>query len=87
MADFHAYLLKSNYQFTEADWGQFQEWTRIQLKREALLTAVGLDESNRYATETDPTVLKGLEALPKAKGLLDNARKQMVQLDQRSTRH
>ena len=87
MEDFHSYLLKNNYQFSEADWGQFQDWTRIQLKREALLTAVGLDESNRYGAETDPTVLKGLEAMPKAKALLDNARKQMVQLDQRSVHH
>ncbi|MGD0577554.1 MAG: S41 family peptidase [Bryobacteraceae bacterium] len=87
MADFHAYLLKNNFQFSEADWGQWQDWIRVQLKREALLSAVGLDESNRYATETDPIVLKALESMPKAKALLDNARKQMVQLDQRSLRH
>ena len=72
---------------TEAEWTQFQDWTRVQLKYNALLTAAGLDEANRYAVETDPTVLKGLESMPKAKALLDNARKQMVQLNQRSLSH
>jgi hypothetical protein len=32
-------------------------------------------------------VLKALESMPKAKALLDNARKQMVQLDKRLLRH
>lgn len=86
-ADFHAFLVKEGYQFTEAEWAQFQDWIRVQLKYNALLTAAGLDEANRYAVETDPTVLKGLEAMPKAKALLDNARKQMVQLNQRSLSH
>jgi carboxyl-terminal processing protease len=87
MADFHHYLLTSGMQFSEADWGAYQDWVRVQLKREALLTAAGLDEANRYATETDPAILKALDSLPKAKALLDSARKQMVQLDQRSPRH
>ncbi len=83
MADFHQFLLKNNFQFSEADWGAQQEWLHVQLKREALLTARGLDEANRYATETDPSVMKALEAMPKAKNLLDSARKQMVQLNKR----
>jgi hypothetical protein len=83
MADFHQFLLKNNFVFTEADWGAQQDWIRIQLKREALLTARGLDAANRYATETDPSVMKALDSLPKAKNLLDSARKQMVQLDKR----
>lgn len=83
MADFHQFLLKENVTFTEAEWGAEQDWIRIQLKREALLTASGLDKANEYATETDPSVLKALEAMPKAKNLLDSARKQMVQLRKR----
>jgi carboxyl-terminal processing protease len=87
LADFKAYLVKNTFQFTEADWTQYQDWIRVELKTEALLTAAGLDASNRYANETDPIVLKALESMPKAKALLDNARKQMVQLDKRSLRH
>jgi carboxyl-terminal processing protease len=87
MADFHKFLLQNGVTFSEADWGAQQDWIRIQLKREALLTSSGLDESYKYATETDPSVLKALEAMPKAKNLLDSARKQMVQLDKRSLRH
>jgi carboxyl-terminal processing protease len=86
LADFKAYLVKNTFQFTEADWTQYQDWIRVELKTEALLAA-GLDASNRYANETDPIVLKALESMPKAKALLDNARKQMVQLDKRSLRH
>jgi hypothetical protein len=36
--------------------------------------------------ETDPVILKAIDSLPKAKALLDNSKKQMVQLDKRSKR-
>jgi carboxyl-terminal processing protease len=86
MADFHAYLLKNSAQFTEAEFAENQKWVKTQLKREALVTASGLDESQKYAIETDPVVEKGIESLAKAKSLLDSAKKQMVQLNQRSLR-
>jgi len=86
LADFHAFLLKLEAQFTEAEFTEGREWVIQQLKREALITAVSLDESLRYAIETDPAVLKAVESMPKAKGLLDSAKKQMVQLDKRSYR-
>jgi carboxyl-terminal processing protease len=86
MADFHAFLLKLSVPFTEAEFAENNEWLRQQLKREALITAAGLDESLRYAVETDPAVLKAVELMPKAKELLDSQKKQMVQLDKRSRR-
>jgi hypothetical protein len=43
------------------------------------ITAFSYEESQRVAIEQDPTVQKGIEALPKAKALLDSAKKQMVQ--------
>jgi carboxyl-terminal processing protease len=87
MADFHAFLLKKEIQFSEAEFAEDKDWIKVQLKREALITAAGLDESTRYALETDPMVLKAMESLPKAQALLDNQKKQMVQLDKRSSRH
>lgn len=84
MADFHKFALDLGAQFTEAEWGENLDWTRVQVKREALITADSLDASLRYAIETDPVVLKAIESLPKAQALLDNAKKQMVQLDKRS---
>ena len=50
-----------------------------QLKREMYITAFSYEESQRVAIEQDPAVVKGIEALPKAKALLDSAKKQMVQ--------
>lgn len=87
MADFHAFILKKGIQFSEAEFAEDKDWIKVQLKREALITAVGLDESTRYALETDPMVLKAMESLPKAQALLDNQKKQMVQLDKRSARN
>jgi hypothetical protein len=84
LTDFHASLLKANIQFTEAEFAENRDWIKVQLKREALVTAAGLDESTRYAIESDPAVLKAIDSLPKAQALLDSARKQMVQLEKRS---
>ncbi|MBI5084445.1 MAG: S41 family peptidase [Acidobacteria bacterium] len=86
MNDFHQYLLKNNATFTEAEFAENQEWVKQQIKIEALITAASLDESQRYAIETDPMVLKAMELMPKAKSLLDSQKKQMVQLDKRSNR-
>jgi carboxyl-terminal processing protease len=86
MNDFHAYLLKLNATFTESEFAENIDWLKIQLKREALITAMSLDESLKYGIETDPMVLKAVESMPKAKGLLDSAKKQMVQLEKRSPR-
>jgi carboxyl-terminal processing protease len=85
MNDFHQYMLKNNVQFTEAEFAENVDWLKVQLKREALITAVSLDESERYGIETDPVVIKAMESMPKAKALLDTQKKQMVQLDKRST--
>lgn len=84
MNDFHDFLLKNNVKFTEAEFAEHQEWIKQQVKREALITAFSLDESLKYAIETDPAVIRAVESLPKAQALLDTAKKQMVQLDKRS---
>ncbi len=84
LAEFHKHCLTLGSVFTEAEWGENLNWTKVQLKREALITTDSLDASLRYGIETDPVVLKAVDSLPKAQTLLDNAKKQMVQLDKRS---
>ncbi len=86
VAEFHKHCLGLGAVFTEAEWGENLNWTKVQLKREALITADSLNASLRYGIETDPVVLKAIESLPKAQTLLDNAKKQVVQLDKRSKR-
>jgi hypothetical protein len=55
------------------------QWIKDQLKREMYITAFSYEESQRVAIEQDPAVQKAIEALPKAKALVDSAKKQMVQ--------
>jgi len=77
--DFHDFLLKSNVAFTEADFTANHQWVKEQLKHELAITGFGYDESEKIRIEQDPEVLKAMDALPKAKALLDNAKKLMVQ--------
>lgn len=86
LKEFEEHLAKLKAQYAPEQWKENVDWVKIQLKREALITAVSLDESLRYGIETDPVVEKAIESLPKARALLDNAKKQMVQLDKRSNR-
>jgi carboxyl-terminal processing protease len=86
LKEFEEHLAAAKIQYKPEEWQQNLDWLKVQLKREALITTVSLDESLRYAIETDPVVEKAIESLPKAQALLDNAKKQMVQLDKRSNR-
>ena len=43
------------------------------------IAAFGPDESRRVAVENDPTVLKAIDSMPKAKALLVSANRVIVQ--------
>jgi carboxyl-terminal processing protease len=60
---------------TEADLLQNSEWIRSNLKSEIFVDAYGQEEGLKVKAETDPEVLKGLELLPQARQLAENARK------------
>jgi carboxyl-terminal processing protease len=77
--EFHDFLLKEGFNFTEAEFTQDMDWIKRMLKREMYITAFNLDESRRVEVETDPEVEKAIDSLPKAKALLDSARKIIVQ--------
>ena len=77
--DFHQFLLKEKVEFTEGDFTANHDWIRNELKREMFITAFSLEESNRAAAEQDPAVQKAIESMPKAKQLLDTAKKQIVE--------
>ncbi len=77
--DFHQFLLKNNVEFTEADFTENHDWIKQQLKREMYITAFSFEESQRVKIEQDPAVQKAIEAMPKAKALVDNAKKMLVQ--------
>lgn len=80
---FHEFLLNNKVDFTEAEFTENHQWVKDQLKREMYVTAFSYEESQRVAIEQDPAVLKAVDSMPKAKGLLDNAKKMLVQRIQR----
>jgi carboxyl-terminal processing protease len=77
--DFHEWLLKKDYEFTEAEWAQDHDWIKRSLKYEMYMTAFNMEDAKRVQAESDPEVLKAIELLPKAHALQDNSRKIIVQ--------
>lgn len=79
LTEFHDFLLQQGFKFTEAEFTQNHAWLKQALQREMYITAFSIDDSRRVAIETDPMVEKAVDAMPKAKALLDNARKIVAQ--------
>ena len=79
LTEFHDYLLKEGFKFTEADFAVNNDWIKRDLRKEMYIAAFGTDEARRITVETDPMVEKAVEALPKAKALLESARRVIVQ--------
>ncbi len=79
MNDFHAFLLKNNVEFSEAEFAENHEWIQHQLKREMYVTAFSFEDSQKVGVENDPMVLKAVDSMPKAKALLESAKKMLVQ--------
>ncbi len=75
---FHSYLQSNNVTFTEAEFNDNRQWVKEQLKQEMYITAFNSDESERVKMEQDPEVLKAIDAMPKAKALVDAAKKLLV---------
>jgi carboxyl-terminal processing protease len=76
--DFHQFMMDNDVHFTEADFTENHQWVKDQLKREMYITGVNIDASDRVQIEQDPEVAKAVEAMPKAKLLLENTRKVLV---------
>ena len=76
--DFHQFLLTNDVQFTEKEFTENYKWVKDQLKREMYITGFNVDASERVAIEQDPEIAKAVEAMPKAKLLLENTKKIIV---------
>jgi len=75
LQDFRKSLDADQVPYTEADLVQNNEWIRSNIKSEVFVDAFGQEEGLKVKAETDPEVLKGLDMLPQARQLADNARK------------
>jgi len=75
MQDFRKSLDDANISYTQADLVDNDVWLKSNIKAEIFVDAFGQDEGMKVRAETDPEVVKGLELLPQAKALAENAKK------------
>ena len=75
MQDFRKFLDEEKVPYTEADLLQNADFIRSSIKSEIFVDAFGQEEGLKVRAETDPEVIKGLELLPQAKALAENARR------------
>jgi hypothetical protein len=71
--------LKNGIEFTEAEFTENHAWLKQTLQHEINLDAFGKEEADRGSLASDQMVQKGIDDLPKAKALLETAKKMMVQ--------
>ncbi len=79
VSDFKQYLLKEGFEFTEADWTESETYIKAQLRKEVFTNAFSMEDSRQMNVLSDPMVIRAVESLPKAKELLEKARKMLVQ--------
>jgi len=75
MQEFRKSLDADKVPYTEAELLQNDDWVKSNLKSEIFVDAFGQEEGLKVKAETDPEVLKGLDLLPQARALAENARK------------
>jgi carboxyl-terminal processing protease len=79
LQELHSWMLKNGVEFSEAEFAENKDWLVKTVKHEMYTTAFSAEEADKAAIEDDPMVARGIEALPKAKELLENAKKMLVQ--------
>src|SRR5258707_9250167 len=75
LQEFRKSLDEGTIAYTQADLLDNNDWIRSNIKSEIFVDAFGQDEGMKVRAESDPEVVKGLELLPQAKALTDNAKK------------
>src|SRR5438270_2591182 len=75
MQDFRKSLDEASIPYTQSELLDNGDWIKSNIKSEIFVDAFGQDEGLKVRAESDPEVVKGLELLPQAKALADNAKK------------
>jgi carboxyl-terminal processing protease len=75
MQSFRKSLDEASIPYTQAELLDNNDWIKSNIKSEIFVDAFGQDEGMKVRAESDPEVVKGLELLPQAKALADNAKK------------
>src|SRR5438477_992304 len=82
MQAFRKSLDEASIPYTQADLMDNADWLKSSIKSEIFIDAFGQDEGMKVRAESDPEVVKGLELLPQAKALADNAKKIVAEHNQ-----
>ncbi|MBI4467302.1 MAG: S41 family peptidase [Acidobacteria bacterium] len=80
--EFRRYLDERDVRFGEPDIQENLDWLKLKIKKEIFTSAFGLDEGRRVALSGDPVVRRGVELLPQAKALVENARRVIARQQQ-----
>ena len=75
LLDFRKSLDEANIPYTQAELVDNADWVKSNIKAEIFVDAFGQDEGVKVRAEADPLVVKGLELMPQAKALAENAKK------------
>jgi carboxyl-terminal processing protease len=76
---FRNYLTKHNVRFSETEIAENQEWIKRKIKQEVFMSTFGMQEGFKVLLEADPQLQKGVDAMPQARVLYQNARKIVAQ--------
>ncbi len=79
MHQFRNYLTSKNVRFSEAEIAENVDWIKRKIKQEVFMSTFGMQEGFKVLLEADPQVQKGMEAVPQARALYQNARKIVAQ--------
>jgi len=79
MHQFRNYLTKHNVRFSEAEMSENQDWIKRKIKQEVFMSTFGMQDGFKVLLEADPQLQKGIEAMPQARALYQNARKIVAQ--------
>jgi carboxyl-terminal processing protease len=75
LQDFRKSLDEANIPYTQAELVDNADWVKSNIKAEIFVDAFGQDDGVKVRAEADPLVVKGLELMPQAKALAENAKK------------
>jgi carboxyl-terminal processing protease len=79
MSDFRKYLTSQNVRYTEPQLAENLDWVKRKIKQEIFVSIFGQQEGFKVQLAADPQLLAGIEAVPQARALYENARKIMAE--------
>jgi len=74
MSSFRAFLTKRGAVIEDKEWARDRPWIEDRLRDEFFITAFSKEESEQFALQHDPEVLKAVDSLPASKALLQKAK-------------